>query len=301
MQHYKIVDVFTQQAFSGAQITVFPDASALNDEQMQHIAQEINHAESVFVMPADGGGDTELKIFSPRGPRPPGSHSCVAAAYVLAESGHFQFADDRCDTRLRHAGQALNISLRREGDKVHTQLSRQLQPEIDRYVPDHRELQQILGLGEHDIEQIKARSLFVSCDIPYLIVPLRSMEAVYRAKYHAEAWAQSSASSIPVSEILLYCRESEHPSADFHLRLLGPQISTQDDPPVGAAVPAFAAYLREIQQLGEGTHSFWVERGLQSARQSLLKVELLYKASAPLTVKVGGDAVLVGEGRLFAL
>lgn len=301
MQHYKIVDVFTQQAFGGAQITVFPDASALNDQQMQNIAREINHSESVFVVPGAAGGDTELKIFSPRGPRPPGSHSCVAAAYVLAQGGHFQFANDRCDTRLSHQGQPLHISLQRQDGRLHTQLSRQLQPEIDRYVPEHQELQQILGLGEHDIERIKARCLFVSCDIPYLIVPLRSMEALYRARYHAEAWAQSSASSIPVSEVLLYCRDSEHPSADFHLRLVGPQISPQDDPPVGAAVPAFAAYLREIQQLGEGTHSFWVERGRRSARQSLLKVELLYKASAPLTVKVGGDAVLVGEGQLFAL
>ncbi|AKH69638.1 phenazine biosynthesis protein PhzF family [Spongiibacter sp. IMCC21906] len=301
MQHYKIVDVFTHQAFSGAQITVFPDAGSLNDEQMQSIAKEINHSESVFVLPGQANATPELKIFSPTGPRPAGSHSCVAAAYVLAEGGHFEFTENNCHTQLTHGGAALDISLHRDGEKLHTQLSRQLQPQIDRYVPDNKELQGILGLGDHDIEQLKSRSLFVSCDTPYLIVPLRSMDAVYRARFNAEAWAQSSASSIPLSEILLYCREAEHPMADFHLRLLGPQISPQEDPPVGASVPAFAAFLREVQQLGEGSHNFWVERGKQSARQSLLKVEMLYKASAPLTVKVGGDAVLVGEGKLFAI
>lgn len=301
MQPYKIVDVFTEQAFGGAQITVFPDAQSLNDEQMQKIATEINHSESVFVLPGSGDTAAELKIFSPRGPRPAGSHSCVAAAFVLAEDGRFTFTGEQCKTRFKHSQEQLDILVQRHNGRLHTQLARQVQPAIDHYVPDHKELQSILGLGERDIEQLKSRSLFVNCDTPYLIVPLRSMDALYRAKFNAEAWAQSSASSIPVSEILLYCRESEHPMADFHLRLLGPQISHQDDPPVGASIPAFAAFLCEVQTLGEGTHTFWVERGRQAQRQSLLKVELLRKKSSPLVVRVGGDAVLVGEGKLFAL
>jgi trans-2,3-dihydro-3-hydroxyanthranilate isomerase len=60
-------------------------------------------------------------------------------------------------------------------------------PQIDRYVPDNNELQQVLGLGPDDIETRKVKTLFVSCESPYLIAPLRSMEAVYRARFNLEA------------------------------------------------------------------------------------------------------------------
>ena len=294
---YSVVDVFTRQAFNGAQITVFTQAAGLSERQMQQLANETNHSETVFVIPGEDN-IADLRVYSPRAERSAGSHTTVAAAYALAEEGSLQFAGDQCLTAFKHAGGKLDVVLRREDGRVQTRLSQSVAPQIDRYVPDHNELMRILGLGERDIEQISSRPLFVSAESSYLIVPLRSLGAVYKARYHSEAWAQSSASSVPVAEILLYCRETEQARADFHLRLLGPQIAPQDDPPVGAAVSAFAAYLSEVQNLGEGTHALCLERGLASQRQSLLAVEFEKRASAALQLRVGGDAVIVGRGSM---
>lgn len=295
---FLLVDVFTNQAFSGAQIAVFPQAGQLDEGQMRLLAREMNQTETVFVLPGGGDCAAELKVFSPIAEKDIGSHTTVAAAFTLSHIGALPQGDrDSSLTFLQH-GQSLPVALTGSEHGLQVQLTRTVQPTLDRYVPDTSELQKILGVSEQDLEQIKARPLFVSCDTPYLIVPLRSLAAVYRARYNAEAWAQSSASSVPVNEVLVYCSETENPQAEFHLRLIGGQIADHDDPPVGAAVPAFAAYLCHTQTLASGVHNLWVERGLQQRRQSLLKVEFDRRDTAPLTVKVGGNAVVVGEGKI---
>lgn len=295
---YSVVDVFTESAFGGAQITVFTEAEGLSDKQMQTLARETNHSETVFVVPPNKGGAVRLQVFSPQGEREVGSHTTVAAAFALAETGKIKVNGEMIRLRFEQGQREFPVLLKQSDTGLMAQLGLAVEPQIDRYVPDTRELQTILGLAAHDMEVLKARPLFVRCDTPYLIVPLRSLDAVYRATFHGEAWAQSSASSVPVNEILVYCRETETAKADFHLRLLGPNRAIQDDPPVGAAIPAFAAYLVDVQKLTSGTHALWVERGRNASRQSLLKVEFDQKTGAPLSVRVGGSAVLVGEGTM---
>ncbi len=298
---YYTVDVFTREPFSGAQITVFPTAEGLDERQMQLLAQETNHSETVFVF-AGGGNDcaARLRVFSPQGEREFGSHTTVAAAYALARSGVLAAPAVNEPLYFDQGGQRLQVHISGEGESLSAQLALSVAPVIDRYAPDRVELRRILGLTDTDIERYQAAPLFVSCGRPYLVVPLRSLSALYRARFAAEAWAQSSVSSIPVQEVLLYSRECQAPAADFHLRLVGPQIGEREDPPVGAAVPAFAAYLCESQGLAEGTHTLCVERGRRETRQSLLQVEFDRRASAALNLRVGGDAVLVGQGQMRA-
>ncbi|WP_372781197.1 PhzF family phenazine biosynthesis protein [Litorivivens sp.] len=295
---YSVVDVFTERAFSGAQITVFTQADGLTEGQMQMLARETNHSETVFVMPSAADCAARLRVYSPLGERAAGSHTTVAAAFALAESGGIAVGTGLSKCEFVQGEQRLPILFNRSDKSLLTQVGFTVTPQIDRYVPAQQELLGILGLESQDLETLKARALFVSCGSPYLIVPLRSLDAVYRAAFHAEAWAQSSASSVPVSEILVYCSETENPEADFHLRLLGAGRSPHDDPPVGAAVPAFVAFLGE--KLAQGTHTLWVERGTKRTRQSLLKVEFETCASAPLNVRVGGEAVLVAQGQMRA-
>jgi hypothetical protein len=47
------LDVFTNTAFSGNPLAVFPEAENLTDEEMQKIANEMNLSETVFVFPSE--------------------------------------------------------------------------------------------------------------------------------------------------------------------------------------------------------------------------------------------------------
>ena len=77
------VDVFTDRPFAGNALAVFPDADALDDEQMQDIAAELNLSETTFVF----GGAEQVRIFTPRSELPLAGHPMVGTAYVLASLG----------------------------------------------------------------------------------------------------------------------------------------------------------------------------------------------------------------------
>jgi trans-2,3-dihydro-3-hydroxyanthranilate isomerase len=73
MPEYNFIqlDVFTDRAFTGNPLAVFPEAEGITDEQMQQIAREMNLSETVFVLPSDKEGVTRrLRIFTPNSELP---------------------------------------------------------------------------------------------------------------------------------------------------------------------------------------------------------------------------------------
>ena len=72
MEHtYYTADVFTDRAFQGAQIAVFPEASTMPESLMAEIAAELNLSETVFVTDSIIGKEEadrfQLRIFTPQG------------------------------------------------------------------------------------------------------------------------------------------------------------------------------------------------------------------------------------------
>src|SRR5258705_7447897 len=98
MMDYRFIqlDVFTDRAFCGNPLAVFPEGDGISDEQMQQIAREMNLSETVFVLPSEKKGVLrKLRIFTPSSELPFAGHPivgtwmCLAAEAVVAlpESG----------------------------------------------------------------------------------------------------------------------------------------------------------------------------------------------------------------------
>lgn len=49
MTNYYIYDVFTDTPFGGNQLAVIPDATSLNEADLQRITNEFNFSETTFV------------------------------------------------------------------------------------------------------------------------------------------------------------------------------------------------------------------------------------------------------------
>src|SRR4030095_4025444 len=61
---FVIADAFTQTAFGGNQLAVFPDARGLSARAMQSLAREFNFAETTFVLPPEDPRHTRrVRIF----------------------------------------------------------------------------------------------------------------------------------------------------------------------------------------------------------------------------------------------
>ncbi|MGH8584188.1 MAG: PhzF family phenazine biosynthesis protein [Gammaproteobacteria bacterium] len=297
---FYIADVFSDKIFHGAQIAVFPRTAGLDAAGMQLVAREFNLPGTVFVLPpADDTYAFRARIFLPGSEIEFGSHAVIAAAYVLATIGEIRLVRKHTPIVLKlNAGPIQVYVTEAHGKPIFVQFTKRTRAKIDRYVPSYGELADILALEESDLEKLKYTPLLVSCDYPYLIVPLRSYATVRRARFDFNVWSQSSAPATFVQEILLFSTESLIESSDFHGRLVGPKIGVTEDPPIGSAIPAFAHYLCRQPPFKRGTYTFAMDRGEPAARQSVLNVEMDNDMTENLTIRVGGAAVLVSEGEM---
>ncbi|MBL4821112.1 MAG: PhzF family phenazine biosynthesis protein [Gammaproteobacteria bacterium] len=299
-QTYYIVDVFTDRVFNGAQIGVFPEADALNAKQMQLLARELNLSDTVFILKSENSEcDFKLKVYSPISERNFVGHATIAAAYVLGKYSYVELKQTHTEVTLEQDDNLIDVIItNKPDDELFIQFNRKMHPVIDRYVPDNKDLAAALSLDEGDIASARYNTLLVACDLPYLIVPLRSFDAVRRAVFNMKQWSTSVAPVSPANELLLFSTKSDLNGSNFHGRLVGPRIGIDEDPPIGSSMPAFAGYLSAHEHIREGTHSFVIDRGTLEQRKSVLSVELVNREGRENEIRVGGPAVLVAEGKI---
>jgi len=302
---YFIADVFTKQIFSGAQIAVFPNADGLKHEQMQLVARELNLTETVFVFHhnnpltklAPDVAKRRIRIFSPTKEIDFAGHPVIATAFVLASCGDIALSGGYTPVIFEQNAGPIHANITNsDGQPGFVQFTGKIRPVVDHFAPNDSELAGFLGITESEIDHKKFTTRLVSCGFPYLIVPVYNYETVRKARFNFQAWSESIAPQTGAQEILLFSAKTPFQDADFNARLVGPNIGMHDDPPVGSAMPAFAGYLCSFDHMQKGTYTFSVDRGDLSHRRSVINLEMDHKRETSLTIRVGGDAVMVAEG-----
>jgi len=297
---YYIADVFTNQIFNGAQIAVFPNADGLSSQQMKLVSRELNLTETVFVFHQHADVLTRLmRIFTPKGEIDFAGHPVIATAFVLASCGDIALSGKYTPVTFeQNVGRIFANISNNKGKPSFIQFTRKVSPIVDRFAPTDGELASFLSIAEGQIDHKKYNTRLVSCGFPYLIVPVYTYETVRKAKFNFQAWSQSIAPQTAAQEILLFSAKTQLQDVDFNVRLLGPTIGLHDDPPVGTAMPAFASYLCSFDHLQKGTYTFAVDRGETNHRRSVINLEMDHKGDDTLTVRIGGEAVMVAEGMM---
>jgi len=88
MTKYVVYDVFTEQAFGGNQLAVFPDATSLPEDKLQKIAAEFNFSEVTFVYPPEDPDHTaKVRIFTPTSEIDFAGHPTIGTIIALADLG----------------------------------------------------------------------------------------------------------------------------------------------------------------------------------------------------------------------
>lgn len=295
---YYIADVFTNKIFNGAQVAVFPKADGLNNHQMALIAKELNLSETVFIFhEGDDKTTHKMKIFSPLGEIDFAGHPVVAAAYVLANTGDIEEKEPYTPLVFEQNSGAMNVNVTwKQGKPSFVQFSRKVSPTVDYYTPTETEIADFLSIDSGHLDNKKYAPRLVFCGFPYLVVPVYYYQTVRQAKFNYEAWSQSIAPQTAAQEILLFSQKTPNPDSDFSVRLVGPNVSQHDDPPVGTALPAFASYLCSFDHLQKGTYTFSVERGEEKTRRSIINLEMDHKGEDELNLRIGGEAVMMVKG-----
>ena len=310
--HFVTADVFTDRAFGGNQLAVFPDAHAIPEELLLPITREFNYSEVTFVYPpADEKHTRRVRIFTPGGEVPFAGHPTVGTAFVLFAAGELRSMCDEATVVLEEGVGPVTVKLRfppgmdgeTRGRPTFAQLAVARLPEATAPRPDAATLADVLSLDASDFIGGDYGAEVVSCGLPFLMVALRSRDAVRRARVRLDVWERTLRGSAG-SEIMVFAlgdgahRATIPRAPDVHARVFVPGLSVPEDPATGSACAALGGYLAARTPRDDTTLRWTVEQGVDMGRPSRIEVEADKSGGRVTGVRVGGSSVLVSEGRL---
>lgn len=296
------VDVFTDRSFGGNPLAVFPYANGLTAEQMQLIAREFNLSETAFVLPPESPEQNfRVRIFTPARELPFAGHPTIGAAHVLAASGRVTLTGESTRIVLGEGVGNVPVDIRaKDGHPDYARLTAAQLPQWGPEPPPSEAIAAMLSLSPEDVlDDETDHPQAISCGVPYLFVPLASMEAVGRARLDWE-WSTQWLRGYWAPALYIFSREVETTGCTVHARALTRDFGMEEDPATGSAASALAGYLARREGLKDGAARWRVEQGFEMGRPSFLDVEAEAKNGVLVAVRVGGQSVVISEGHLVA-
>ncbi|CAN5825914.1 PhzF family phenazine biosynthesis protein [soil metagenome] len=333
MANYRFLqlDVFTDRAFAGNPLAVFPEAEGLSTEDMLKIAREMNLSETVFVLKPEEAPEANsagapgpntntkesdsdrqrvlrrLRIFTPRREIPFAGHPVVGTWNALAREGVVPLPETGTGwTRILHeiGIGVLPVDIEfKEGQPVQVVMT-QGKPALGAVVEDSQEQADIagaLGLAGEDLDKSLPIQV-ISTGLPFLAVPIRALADLRNCRVNA-ALLTEIYNDLEATGCCPFTRETvEGGAARAHLRMFAPDDNIPEDPATGSAAGALGAYLVHYGACGvepvDGVFKFVLEQGDWINRASRINLEVKGATGAVEQVRVGGRSVLVIRGEL---
>jgi trans-2,3-dihydro-3-hydroxyanthranilate isomerase len=141
----------------------------------------------------------------------------------------------------------------------------------------------------------------VSCGVPFLLVPLKDRDTVDRAVSDAAAFRRLGSVVQGPREIFLFALGRPGEEETAYSRMFAPGLGVVEDPATGSASGPLGCYLvRHSVVAGPDAQRMISLQGVAMGRESRIHIAITGSREAITQVRVGGEAVLVGEGELFA-
>ena len=272
---YVVADVFTETPLAGNPVAVFTDARALEGEEMQRLARELNLSESVFVLQAEAGGHARIRIFTPGIEMKFAGHPTLGTAFVLG--GPMQLAEIRLETGMG----IVPVRLERDHDRI--VFGRMEQP-LPSWEPYSEEAALLSAIG---VTRSELPVELYDNGARHVYVALASPEDVARLRPDLSALADLPA----VLGISCFAGEGSR----WKTRMFAPAGGVSEDPATGSAAGPLAVHLARHGRIGFG-EEIEISQGAEIGRPSTLYARAEGSAEQLDRVEVGGSAVVVARG-----
>ena len=306
MREYRFiqVDVFTDKPFGGNPLAVFPEAEGLTTEEMQCLAREMNLSETTFVLPPQAqGADFKVRIFTPAAELPFAGHPVVGTHWVLAYLGRVALRGPVTQVCFELGVGVLPADLHVSNDQVERVVMTQDRPKFLAVLEDVTDLAAGLGLPPEAIEETKLPAQLVSTGVPQLMVPVRSLAEVQgldAGKLNTAA-LNRVCRELGTGCVMVFTFETDRPESTVHVRMFAPLLGVPEDPATGSANGALGAYLvhHRAVEIDKPTTYIVSEQGAEINRPSKLTIEVESVGETISAVRVGGQVVVVAEGKVW--
>jgi len=296
---YVHLDVFTDRRLQGNQLFVFVQPAGLDAETMQTITRESNLSENTFVFPPEQAGtDHRVRIFTRTAETPFAGHPTIGTAFALAHVSVLKPGTERTVFGLGVG--PTNVDLEWKDGRLVFAWMTQLKPTFGKSIADGAAVAAAIGL---DAGSSAARSGVpagqeVNCGSNFFIVPLATRKAVDAAVLdRAKVDAMFAAAGIQRRGIYVFSTERGQDDATAYSRLLG--TGGIEDPATGSAAGPAGSFIAKYGLPMGGDGSIVFLQGVLVRRPSRIHVRIGKSGDEINGVKVGGAAVVVGEGTMI--
>jgi len=293
---YYICDVFTETRFGGNQLAVLPQAVGLSTQQMQEIAREFNFSETTFVFPAKAGHTRHVRIFTPAREIPFAGHPNVGTAFVLASAGEFGEIKSSLTVTFEEEGGLVSVAIQEAGGKVAScELTAPQALSFGKTLP----VELVAAAISIDSKEIVTKThgpQVAPVGLPFIMVELRDRSVLERARISMSGFEALAAEDV-MPDVYLYTRGTD--GFDIRARMFAPLSGVPEDPATGSANCALAGLLAHYSQDSNGSFSWRIAQGVEMGRPSTLIARAEKKDGVVQTTRIGGAAVLVGEGTIY--
>lgn len=280
---YVLLDVFTDTPFSGNPLAVFPEAGAINEADMAHIASELNLSETVFVTDRQPGRFA-IRIFTPECEIPFAGHPTVGTAWLIRALGWhgsdspLVLAEGIGDVPVRFSHRGVEFATAKPLTVSENSLSRE-------------QAAAILGLPPH---AVVSTPVMASCGLPYQLIELADLDRLGRARVDPAA-LDNAVAEASGRDLYLYVRQ---PSNRLRTRMFAPTFGIAEDPATGSAAAPLIGYLAS-QCTDIGMSDWEIVQGVEMGRPSHIRGRVERSADGIETIRIAGHAAIVGEGALY--
>ena len=295
--HY---DVFTGELFGGNQLAVFLDGRGLSSATMQAIAKEMNFSETTFVLPAERQDtDVRMRIFTIGEELPMAGHPTIGTTFALARTGVID--PSRAGLVFGLGVGPTPVSLTWNGDDLSFAWMTQGLPIFSDPIADVRLAAEALSLPASAMLDGGRPVQAISCGVPFVFVPLKTRQAVDEASPNRGGIGELlRASNSAAHGVFLFSAEPGPEGATAYSRMFAPGLGIDEDPATGSASGPLGCYLVRYGLAPAGkTEAMLSLQGAKMGRPSHVHISIGLTTGQISSVRVGGEAVLAGEGTLY--
>ncbi len=295
---FHMVDVFTDRAFGGNQLAVFPDGQSVPGALMQSVAREFNFSETTFVLPPqDPYNDFWVRIFTPASELPFAGHPTIGTAFVLARERRINGAGEIGVVRLEEGVGVIPVTVAVKGGAPDIITMDQPLPTFGATFSDREAIARLLSIAPDGVDARYPLEV-VSCGLPFLFVPVTDLETLKRVKPRVDLWGEVLG-SFEARDIYAFTLEAEAEGSTAHGRMFAPEIGIVEDPATGSANGPLGCYLVKhgIVKAQPAAHIV-SEQGFEIGRPSFLYIDIEQTDDRISRVRVSGRCAYIGEGTL---
>jgi trans-2,3-dihydro-3-hydroxyanthranilate isomerase len=276
---YTVLDVFTDVRLEGNPLAVVHEADDVDDELMLRFARETRLSETCFLQSASvAGADYRNRIWTVTEEVPFAGHPSLGVAVSVARS-----RGERAAKYVQQTRAGLQpVDVRLDGERAFASVSQE--PAVFGSEVDRHSVMSAIGLDAGAADASRPPQL-VTTGLDTLITPIAEPGALARAVPDFDRIDALS----ELHDFNLYAVSLDRRTQTAQARMFTRLVAGGEDPATGSAAGPLCAYLAER----EGWTRVEVSQGIEMGRPSKLSAELEGER-----VRVGGDAVVVIEGRV---